>query len=189
MARRFDDIYTTASPAAKQYVAKRFDDVMNGDQSPKLLAQKLANPPASMAPAKLTNVTVDSPYVSSGLHELSDYRSSEKTCVAHATYSGAKQQVLEQVETSHTRTYIRTELAHEAGASAAQGMADPFKDTPAAQINESAQLSVKESCGRTPAISQQVRKEYEALVAEDRQPAAASAACNPSADRGRVYPK
>lgn len=186
VARRFDDIYTAASPAAKQYVAKRFDDVLNGNQSPKLLAQKLASQSSALAPAKLTHATPDSPNAVSGVPDLGNLRCTQQTHVARATYSGAKQQVVEQVETSQTHTFIRTEFARDADASAAQGMAGPFRAV-LAQGSEFPQLSAKESCGRTPAISQQVRREYEALVAEDRQPAAAAAACDPSTDRGRRH--
>ena len=185
MARRFDDVYTAASPAAQQYVARRFDDVINGHQSPKLMAQKLAREPVAISTARMTTCPPHSPCIGSRYDELSQHAElclkPPQTLVTHAAYSRVTQQVSEQVDVS--QTYIQTGVLPRASEYAAEGSVESCRWAPA-QHHESTPLTTHEDCINTTTISQQVRSEYAALVAGERQAASGAAAYGSATDRG-----
>ena len=173
---RFDDIYASASPAARQFVARRFDDVISGNQSPKQAAQKLARQPGSISAAVVTHCGPGSPCIGSGFEQL-ERQAQQKLAqklIGQAVYREAEQQVAEQCQVELPQTYIRTDTLQDTYGSAP---AEPYpEDCLSAQHTESATLMAMASNISTSAISKQVRREYEALVADERQPAAGTAA-------------
>ena len=173
---RFDDIYASASPAAQQFVARRFDDIISGIQSPKQAAQKLARQPGSISAAMVANREPGSPYIGSGNEQL-ERQAQQKLAqklMGQAVYREAEQQVAERCPVELSQTYIRKDTLQNTYASTP---AEPHSDERlSGQHTESATLMTMASNISTSAISKQVRREYEALVADESQPAAGTAA-------------
>ena len=175
---RFEDLCTAASPAGKQWVAKRFDDVISGYQSPKQAVQKLAGQPTSISAAMVTNAESGSPCIGSDFDKVEVGRQPQQklahTLMSQAVYRSAAQQVAEHCQLGLPQTYIGTDTLPETHASTTQALAEQYSHTHmSAQRDESTPLA---SCISTTAISKQVRREYEALVADESQPAAGTAA-------------
>lgn len=173
---RFDDMYASASPAARQFVARRFDDVASGYQSPK---QKQARQPGSTPTAMVTDGGPGSPCTGSGFDRVErqaqqKLMSQAQKLRSQAVYSEAEQQVAEQYQVELPQTHIRTDTLQNTYAST---IAEPHSgDDLSAQHTGSATLMAMASSISTSAINRQVRREYEALIAEESQPAAVAAA-------------
>ena len=174
---RFDDMYASASPAARQFVARRFDDVVSGHHSPKQAALKLARQAGSISAATMTNSEPGSPCTGSGFERVErqtqrKLMSQAQKLMSQAVYREAEQEVAEQRQVELPQTYIRTDTMQNTYAST---IAEPVSDDDlSAQHIGSAKYMASNIS--TSAINRQVRREYEALVADESQPAAVAAA-------------
>lgn len=171
---RFDDMYATASPAARQFVARRFDEVITGYESPKQAAQKLAGRPGSIPAAVVTNGEPGSPCIARGF-EKQPHQVLAQKLMSQAVYSEAEQRVAEQCQVQlRPQTCIRTDTPQEPHASIT---AESYcHDQEAAQHDGSATPMSMVSGVNTTAINKQVRREYAALVADENESAAGTAA-------------
>ncbi|KAL3162308.1 hypothetical protein ABBQ32_009995 [Trebouxia sp. C0010 RCD-2024] len=175
---RFDDMFADASPAGKQYVARRFDDVIGRHESPKRATEKLARQPVSISATASTNAAAPGgPCASSGLDKVHvDEQLQQKLAdrlISHAVYSEVEQQEAEACHTGLSQTYSRTYIPEKACAPTTTVLTEPDSHA-SAEREESAALVA--SCIGTSGDSQQMRKECEALVADERQPPVGTAA-------------
>ena len=169
---RFEDMYASASPAARQYVARRFDDTTTGHQPSKQASQKLARQAGSISAAMMTHGKPSSPCIGSGFERVETQ--AQQKLMSHAVYSEAEQQVAEPSQVDMPQTYLRTDILQNTYAST---IAEPYSDGHvSAQHTESATLMTTESNLSTSAVNRQVCRDYEALVADETQPAAETAA-------------
>lgn len=176
---RFDDMYATASPAARQFVARRFDDITSGYESPKQATQKLARQSGSISAGTVANEETGSPCIGSNFERVErqaqqKLMSQAQKLMSQAAHSEAEQRVAEQYQVELPQTYIRTDSLQNRCAST---ISEPSSDGHlSAQRPESATLMATASNVSTSAINRQVRREFEALVADESQPAAETAA-------------
>ncbi|KAL3147603.1 hypothetical protein ABBQ38_014655 [Trebouxia sp. C0009 RCD-2024] len=168
---RFDDIFADASPAGKQYVARRFDDVISRHESPKQATEKLARQPVAVSAAVSTNAAAPGrPCASSGLHKVHEDRQPQQKLadklISHAVYSEVGQQEAEVCHTGLSQTHKGTDTPEKTCAPTTAALTE-LDSHASAKHEESAALVA--SCIGTSGNSQQVRKECEAPVADERQ--------------------
>lgn len=157
---RFDDMFADASPAGKQYVARRFDDVIGRHESPKRATEKLARQPVSISATASTNAAAPGgPCASSGLDKVHvDEQLQQKLAdrlISHAVYSEVEQQEAEACHTGLSQTYSRTYIPEKACAPTTTVLTEPDSHA-SAEREESAALVA--SCIGTSGDSQQMRK-------------------------------
>lgn len=157
---RFDDIFADASPAGKQYVARRFDDVISRHESPKQATEKLARQPVAVSAAVSTNAAAPGrPCASSGLHKVHEDRQPQQKLadklISHAVYSEVGQQEAEVCHTGLSQTHKGTDTPEKTCAPTTAALTE-LDSHASAKHEESAALVA--SCIGTSGNSQQVRK-------------------------------
>ena len=159
---RFDDMFADASPAGKQYVARRFDDVSIRHESPKRATEKLARQPLSISADVTTDAaTAGRPCTSSGLETVhGDKQPQQKlaeTLISHAVYGEVEQQGADACHAGLSQTHIRTGTQETTCAPTTALLTESHSHA-ATEHGDSAALVAMASCFGTPGISQQVCK-------------------------------